>query len=148
MVLRRGTGVLIIMHGRSRKTIDPRIPTMPGRSTSGFNWWGGLVVGTEHVGIWKMRGFVLISAVDPRTRYGFRLRALDLQLRVRISLIPSCWYCFHIVSLPLSTNITIRAYKLRAPIMMGWARKRKSRVQTSKLLRGKVLIVMMTKHVV
>ena len=29
-------GVLGIMHGRSRVTIDPRIPTMPGRSTSGF----------------------------------------------------------------------------------------------------------------
>ena len=25
------------MHGRSRMTIDPRIPTMPGRSTSGFH---------------------------------------------------------------------------------------------------------------
>ena len=24
-----------VMHGRSRKSIDPRIPTMPGRSTSG-----------------------------------------------------------------------------------------------------------------
>ena len=30
-------GVLDIMHGRSRMTIDPRIPTMPGRSTSGFH---------------------------------------------------------------------------------------------------------------
>ena len=29
-------GVLIIMHGRSRMTIDPRIPTMPGQSTLGF----------------------------------------------------------------------------------------------------------------
>ena len=28
---------LIIVHGRSRMTIDPRIPTMPGRSTSGFH---------------------------------------------------------------------------------------------------------------
>ena len=25
------------MHGRSRIAIDPRIPTMPGRSTSGFH---------------------------------------------------------------------------------------------------------------
>ena len=25
------------VHGRSRMTIDPRIPTMPGRSTSGFH---------------------------------------------------------------------------------------------------------------
>ena len=32
-----GGGVLIIMHGRSRTIIDPRIPTMPGRSTTGFN---------------------------------------------------------------------------------------------------------------
>ena len=31
-----GGGVFIIMHGRSRMTMDPRIPTMPGRSTSGF----------------------------------------------------------------------------------------------------------------
>ena len=30
-------GVLIIMHGRSRMTIDSRIPTMPGRSPSGFH---------------------------------------------------------------------------------------------------------------
>ena len=31
-------GVLItgIMHGRSRMAVDPRIPTMPGRSTSVF----------------------------------------------------------------------------------------------------------------
>ena len=28
-------GVLIIMHGRSRMTIDPRIPTMPGRTREG-----------------------------------------------------------------------------------------------------------------
>ena len=32
-----GGGVLIVMHGRSRTTIDPRIPAMPGRSTSGFH---------------------------------------------------------------------------------------------------------------
>ena len=30
-------GALIIMHGRSRMTISPRIPTMPGRSTSDFH---------------------------------------------------------------------------------------------------------------
>ena len=29
--------VLDLMHGRSRVTIDPRAPTMPGRSTSGFH---------------------------------------------------------------------------------------------------------------
>ena len=28
---------VIIMHGRSRMTIDPRIPAMLGRSTSGFH---------------------------------------------------------------------------------------------------------------
>ena len=39
---RRGGGVLDrryvldLMHGRSRMAIDPRIPTMPGRSISGF----------------------------------------------------------------------------------------------------------------
>ena len=32
-----GGDVLIIMYGRSRMTIDPLIPTMPGQSTSGFH---------------------------------------------------------------------------------------------------------------
>ena len=30
------------MHGRSRMTIDPRNPTLPGRSTSGFRLQGRL----------------------------------------------------------------------------------------------------------
>ena len=29
--------VLDIMHGRTRNTINPRIPAMPGRSMSGFH---------------------------------------------------------------------------------------------------------------
>ena len=29
--------IIIIMHGRSRMAIDPHIPTMPGRSMSGFH---------------------------------------------------------------------------------------------------------------
>ena len=32
-----GAGVLDIMHRRSRMTIDPRVPTMPGRNTSGLH---------------------------------------------------------------------------------------------------------------
>ena len=32
-----GGVVLIVVHGRSRMTIDPCIPTMPGRSPSGFH---------------------------------------------------------------------------------------------------------------
>ena len=32
-----GGGIVIFMHGRSRMTIDPCIPTMPGRTTSGFH---------------------------------------------------------------------------------------------------------------
>ena len=32
--------VLDLMHGRSDMTIDPRIPTMTGRSMSGFHWPG------------------------------------------------------------------------------------------------------------
>ena len=32
-----GWSVLIIMHARSRMNIDLRIPTLPGRSTSGFH---------------------------------------------------------------------------------------------------------------
>ena len=34
---RAGGWVLIIMHGRGGMTIDPRIPTIPGRSASGFH---------------------------------------------------------------------------------------------------------------
>ena len=30
-------GVLIVMHGRSLKTVDPRTPTMPGRRTSNIS---------------------------------------------------------------------------------------------------------------
>ena len=40
----RGGGwgiVLDRMHGRSRMTIDPSIPTTPGRSTCGFHGGGG-----------------------------------------------------------------------------------------------------------
>ena len=33
----RGGGCTSVMHGRSRMTVDPRIRTMPGRSTSGFH---------------------------------------------------------------------------------------------------------------
>ena len=32
-----GGGYTQFVHGRSRMTIDPRIPTIPGRSTSGFH---------------------------------------------------------------------------------------------------------------
>ena len=32
-----GWGCVPVMHGRSRMTIDPRIPTMPVGSTSGFD---------------------------------------------------------------------------------------------------------------
>ena len=35
-----GGGCTYFVHGRSRMTIDPRIPTMPGRSTSGFHYPG------------------------------------------------------------------------------------------------------------
>ena len=31
-----GWGVIVVMHGHSRMLIDPRIPAMPGRITSGF----------------------------------------------------------------------------------------------------------------
>ncbi|CAN0256107.1 unnamed protein product, partial [Laminaria digitata] len=33
---RVAAGVLVIMHGRGRMTVDPRIPTIPGRGTSVF----------------------------------------------------------------------------------------------------------------
>ena len=35
--LRRGGGGTQFGHGRSRVAIDPRIPTMPGRSMPGFH---------------------------------------------------------------------------------------------------------------
>ena len=34
---KRGVCVLIVMRYGSRMTIDPRVPTRPGRSTSGFH---------------------------------------------------------------------------------------------------------------
>ena len=58
-----GGGGTHIMHRRSRMTIDPRIPTTPGRSTSGFHrpgrhclhqaqsavrWWSSHVKGELH----------------------------------------------------------------------------------------------------
>ena len=36
-VLDRRDVLDLIMHGSSRMTMDPRIPTMPGRSMSGFH---------------------------------------------------------------------------------------------------------------
>ena len=36
--------VLDLMRSRSRVTIDPRIPTIPGRSMSGFHPGGGVVL--------------------------------------------------------------------------------------------------------
>ena len=45
----RGCGcVLNAMHGRSRMTKDPRIPTMQGRSTSGFHQAGSACLHQEH----------------------------------------------------------------------------------------------------
>ena len=40
--MRRGRGVLDINHGRSRMTTEPRITTMPGRSTSDFTDKAGI----------------------------------------------------------------------------------------------------------
>ena len=38
LALGLGGGVCTqFVHGRSRMTVDPRIPTMPGQSTSGFH---------------------------------------------------------------------------------------------------------------
>ena len=39
--------VLNLMHGRSRMIIDPRIPTMPGRSMSGFHRPGRAKIGVN-----------------------------------------------------------------------------------------------------
>ncbi|CAN0288064.1 unnamed protein product, partial [Laminaria digitata] len=39
---RKGRGAIIIMRDRSRMAIDPRIPIMPERSTSGFHRPGRL----------------------------------------------------------------------------------------------------------
>ena len=38
--LHHGGGCTQVVHGRSRMTVDPRIPTMPGRSTLGFHQTG------------------------------------------------------------------------------------------------------------
>ena len=52
-------GVLVLMHGPSRMTVDPRIPTAPGRSTSDFHPPQAVIVCTKsakrHVGCWTSR---------------------------------------------------------------------------------------------
>ena len=50
-------GVLIDSHGRSRMTVDPRTPTMPGQSTSGFHRPGRhcLRQGRSAVSCWASR---------------------------------------------------------------------------------------------
>ena len=40
-------GILDVMHGRSRMTMDHRVPTMPGQSTSGFHRSGKTLAGAE-----------------------------------------------------------------------------------------------------
>ena len=50
------------MHGRSRMTIDPRIPAMPGRSTSGFHRPGRpCLVEGEEGGIQGVHGRGLVE---------------------------------------------------------------------------------------
>ena len=56
----------IFMHGRSSMAIDPRMATMPGRSTSGFHQPGKGVAG----------GYFVISEVSRR---GVRRKAIYFQ---------------------------------------------------------------------
>ena len=55
VVIGLGGGVLIIMHGRSRMAIDPRLPTMPGRSTSGFHRPGADIACIKRNAPWSVR---------------------------------------------------------------------------------------------
>ena len=47
---RGGEGCTQLVHSRSRMAIEPRIPTMPGRSTSGFHQPGRHCVHREVLG--------------------------------------------------------------------------------------------------
>ena len=69
---RRGKGG--VMHGRSRMTTDPRIPTMPGQSTSGFHRPGRHRYHQPRSAVKRAAGGVLIvvhgrsrMTTDPRT---------------------------------------------------------------------------------
>ena len=55
-----GGGGTQFVHGRYRMTIDPRIPSMPGRSTSGFG--GG---GTAELTMWPLGSGSLIVVFTP-----------------------------------------------------------------------------------
>ena len=59
-VLRSGGGVLIFVHGRSRMTRHPRIPTRPGRSTLGFHQPGRQCLHQARSAVWclasRMKG--------------------------------------------------------------------------------------------
>ena len=64
--------VIIVMHGRSRIIIDPRIPTIiiPGRSTSGFHRPGGFALhearSAGRGGVLGIRHGRSRMAIDPR----------------------------------------------------------------------------------
>ena len=50
----RGSGVLNIMHGRSRLVIDYRIPTMPGQSTWGFHRTSRHCLHQAQSAVWRL----------------------------------------------------------------------------------------------
>ena len=74
--------VLRIIHGRRRMTIDPRIPTMPGRSTSGFHRPGRhrkLQARSETWGVGPVAQRV--SSILPRAAFEVKLLAYGWQLQ-------------------------------------------------------------------
>ena len=64
----RGGGTRFV-HGRSRMTIDPRIPTMPGRSTWGFHHPGRHCLHQARSGRWG-RGIIVLRMAVIRTSIG------------------------------------------------------------------------------
>ena len=64
----RGGGITTAMHDRSRPTIGPRIPTMPGQTTSGFHRPGRLCLHQTTGGVIMLTFMVIArSTIDPRT---------------------------------------------------------------------------------
>ena len=79
-----GVGCTQFVHGRSRMTLDPRIPTMPGRSTSGFHQPGALLAPSA-----KRQGRGYEDFKEP---WAFN-NSIIYQIRSTQQYIPGTMYC-------------------------------------------------------
>ena len=121
-------GCTHVMHGRSRMTIDPRIPTMPGRSTSGFHRPGRhcLHQARNAVRCWASRMKVALSIFFSRREAseavkGFsprRCLAINSYRRVRfpVSISSTANYLIYPLSDPSRSEVG-HAYRGSMPVL-------------------------------